>query len=199
MLHGLDRPHGEIGDTLAARLDILAWLVAHNRLEIRVVLPRGPDGHPIPHPESLEYFHPKEGIFHDADGNRLAFSGSSNESRRGWRETYETFHAFASWTRPLGPDAIPAAEHHVAPIERRFESLWNGEDSDWIALPLQKAVRERLLEHVPPKPPTVDPLERLPSPHERATFRFLRDAPFLPDASRITCCSSSADTANVRA
>ena len=149
------------------------------------MLPRGPDGHPIPHPDSQEYYHPKEGIFDDADGNRLAFSGSTNESRRGWRKNYETFHVFASWARHAGPDPIAASEHHVAPIERRFAALWQADDPDWIALSLPRAVQDRLLKHVPSKPPTVDPLERRPSPHERPTFRFLRDAPFLPDAARI--------------
>ena len=185
MLRGFDRAEGEIEDALEARLEILAWLVAHERLHIRVVLPKGPDGHPIPHPDSQEYYHPKEGIFDDADGNRLAFSGSSNESRRGWRDNYETFQVFASWIRTLGPHTIPAAEHYIAPIEQRFTTLWEPDDPDWIALPLPKAVQERLLKHVPSKPPTVDPLERRPSPHERATFRFLRDAPFLPEASRV--------------
>ena len=185
MLRALDRAEDDLEGAEAARLEILAWLVAHERLEIRVVLPRGPDGRPIPHPDSQEYYHPKEGIFDDADGNRLAFSGSTNESRRGWRENYETFHVFASWARHAGPDPIAASEHHVAPIERRFADLWEAADPDWIALSLPRAVQDRLLKHVPSKPPTVDPLERRPSPHERPTFRFLRDAPFLPDAARI--------------
>ena len=185
MLRGFDRAEEENDDAGAARLEILAWLVAHERLEIRVVLPQGPDGHPIPHPDSQEYYHPKEGIFEDADGNRLAFSGSSNESRRGWRKNYETFQVFASWARKIGPRPIPAAEHYIAPIEQRFTALWDSDDPDWIALPLPKAVRERLLEHVPGKSPTVDPLERRPKPHDRTIFHFLRDAPFMRTAARI--------------
>ena len=86
MLRALERDDQEVDADMAARLDILAWLVARDRLELRVVLPRGRDGRPIPGPESQEYYHPKEGIFEDAAGNQLAFSGSSNESRRGWRE-----------------------------------------------------------------------------------------------------------------
>ena len=185
MLRGFDRAEEENDGAGTARLEILAWLVAHERLEIRVVLPRGPDGLPIPHPESQEYYHPKEGIFEDADGNRMAFSGSSNESRRGWRTNYETFHVFGSWARHIGPDSIPAADHYIAPIEQRFTALWESDDPDWIALPLPKAVRERLLEHVPTESPTVDPLERRPKPHERKIFHFLRDAPFMRTAARI--------------
>ena len=186
MLRGIELGQGgDIDARLTARLEILAWLVAHEKLTIRVVLPKGPDGQPVPSPESQEYYHPKEGIFEDADGNRLAFSGSSNESRRGWRENYETFQVFASWARKIGPSPIPAAEHYIAPIERRFTTLWDSDDPDWIALPLPKAVQERLLQHVPSESPTVDPLERQPSTHERATFHFLRDSPFMRTAARI--------------
>ena len=186
MLRGIDPGQGgDIDADLTVRLEILAWLVAHERLTIRVVLPKGPDGQPVPSPESLEYYHPKEGIFEDADGNRLAFSGSSNESRRGWHKNYETFQVFASWARRIGPRPIPAAEHYIAPIRQRFNALWESDDPDWIALPLPKAVRERLLEHVPSESPTVDPLERRPKPHERKIFHFLRDAPFMRTAARI--------------
>ena len=185
MLRTLARDDEDLSTDLEARLEILAWLVARGRLDIRVVLPKGEDGLPIPRPDSREYYHPKEGIFEDVAGNRLAFSGSSNESIRGWRENYETFQVFTSWPRRIGPDSIAASSHRIAPIERRFELLWNDEDAGWIALPLPEAVRQRLLKRTPAKRPTVDPLERRPSPSERAAFRFLREAPYMPGASRI--------------
>ena len=186
MLRRLDLDDHKAGDAdMAARLEILAWLVARGQLEIRVVLPKGPDGQPIPHPESQEYYHPKEGVFVDADGNKLAFSGSSNESKTGWQDNYETFQVFTSWPRRLGPDVIPALDHYIAPIEARFETLWNHGNDRWIALPLPDAVRQRLLELRPSEPPTVDPLERQQRGDPRATFRFLREAPFLPTASRL--------------
>ena len=185
MLRRLEQDDGDLDTDLEARLEVLAWLVARGRLEIRVVLPKGADGLPIASPDSQEYYHPKQGIFEDAEGNKLAFDGSCNESRRGWRENYETFQVFASWPRRVGPDSDPASGHRIAPIERDFEALWKGEDPDWIALRLPEAVRKRLLKYTPAKPPTVDPLERSPSPNERAAFRFLQHAPFMPEASRI--------------
>lgn len=185
MLRRLEQDDGDLDANLEARLEVLAWLVARGRLEIRVVLPKGADGLPIASPDSQEYYHPKQGIFEDAQGNKLAFDGSCNESRRGWRENYETFQVFASWPRHVGPDSDPASGHRIAPIERDFEALWKGEDPDWIALRLPEAVRQRLLKYTPAKPPTVDPLERRPSPNERAAFRFLQHAPFMPEASRI--------------
>ena len=180
----LDDPKTDDAD-MAVRLEILAWLVARGQLEIRVVLPKGPDGQPIPHPESQEYYHPKEGVFVDEDGNRLAFSGSSNESKTGWQDNYETFQVFTSWPRRVGPDVIPALDHYIAAIDARFDTLWNHGNDRWIAMPLPDAVQQRLLELRPSEPPTVDPLERKQLGDPRATFRFLREAPFLPTASRL--------------
>ena len=185
MLRRFDQDESEAGPDMVARLETLAWLVAHDRLEIRVVLPKGPDGQPIPRPDSQEYYHPKEGVFVDAEGNKLAFSGSSNESRSGWQSNYETFHVFASWPRQTGPHSTPPADHYITPIERRFQALWKPGDPGWIALPLPEAVRRRLLDYAPTKPPTKDPLERPRSRHELGTLRFLRDAPFMPQAARI--------------
>ena len=178
MLRVLERDD-DLDDDLEARLEILAWLVAKERLDIRVVLRKGTDGLPIPRPDSQEYYHPKEGIFEDGAGNRLAFSGSSNESQRGWRQNYETFQVFTSWPRRIGPDSIPASGHRIVPIDRHFEALWRGKDAGWIALPLPEAVRQRLLTRTPAIRPITDPLERQPSPNERTAFRFLRQAPFM--------------------
>ena len=184
MLRALERDD-DLDDDLEARLEILAWLVAKERLDIRVVLRKGTDGLPIPRPDSQEYYHPKEGIFEDGAGNKLAFSGSSNESRQGWRQNYETFQVFTSWPRRIGPDSIPASGHRIVPIDRHFEALWRGKDAGWIALPLPEAVRQRLLSRTPATRPIADPLERQPSPNERTAFRFLRQAPFMRGATRI--------------
>ena len=184
MLRALERDD-DLDADLEARLEILAWLVAKERLDIRVVLPVGADGLPIPGPDSQEYYHPKEGILEDAAGNKLAFSGSVNESRSGWRENYEVFQVFTSWPRGDGPASIPPSDHWIADIERRFELLWDGEATGWIALALPEAVRQSLLMRTPAKRRTADPLERQPSPNERTAFRFLRQAPFMRGASRI--------------
>ncbi len=188
MLRGFDAKEAnddEADPALKRRLEILAWLVAHERLEIRVVLPKGPDGNPVAAPDSQEYYHPKEGIFTDAEGNQLAFTGSVNESKMGWRHNFETFHVFVSWPRRAGPETLPADGHHITPIERRFEALWEGDDVGWIALRLPRAVRERLLKYAPKRPPKRDPFERPRTEKPRAVFRFLRAAPFMPNAARL--------------
>ena len=79
------------------RLEVLAWMVAAGALRIRVVLPKGPDGRPLPASQARDYYHPKEGLFTDHHGDQIAFSGSVNESATAWKVSYEQFMVFSSW------------------------------------------------------------------------------------------------------
>lgn len=196
--------------SLRARLEALAWMVAHGKLEIRVVLPCDADGVPRSAEDAREYYHPKEGIFVDAEGNRLGFSGSVNDSINAWQLNYETFSVYTSWAHQIGADTVQGGPYLRA-IEERFRRLWEGEEPNWIALDVPHAARERLLKYRPDTmPPLLDPLERpgadTPVPgveyprtpagrttrdqpaadgSERIVFEFLRSAPFLPNASRL--------------
>ncbi len=161
------------------RLEVLAWMVAARRLDIRVVLPLGPDGRPLPAPLAEDYFHAKEGVFTDACGHQVAFSGSVNETPHGWLRNYEQLSVYFSWdsTRP-----------YQAQVAERIRRLWEGKEEGWRAVPVPEAVRERLLRLAPDEPPVRDPLERRraarpstlpPDQRERILFAFLRDAPYL--------------------
>lgn len=201
--------------SMRARLEALAWLVAQGRLDIRVVLPRGPHGLPLPANEAREYYHPKEGVFEDAECNRLAFTGSGNDSANGWQWNYEVFNVYTTWPRRIGADEIPALLPFVNGVERRFQRLWEGKEDSWIALDIPKAAKDKLLTYTPDRVPTSDPLEKarankantapapVPAPEptteeieeelhrERLTFRFLREAPFLPNADNLGVVTSA--------
>lgn len=200
----------DFADTLVRRrLEALAWMVAAGTLEIRVVLPTDADGRPLPAAQARDYYHPKEGVFTDAAGDQVAFSGSVNESETAWAHNYEQFMVYRSWdeTRP-----------YLAQVVRRFERLWHHQEPHWLALPIPEAVRERLVRLRPSEAPACDPLEGAPaaprggvlregqgryhaSPantaaragaeaetaetRERLLVQFLRDAPYLPGAARL--------------
>ena len=181
---GLPDPETLTDQLLRQRLAALAWLVAQGRLEIRVVLPKGPHGLPLPATESREYFHPKVGVFTDAAGNQVAFSGSVNESENAWQHNYEQFMVFSSWAE---------GRVYVTEAVARFGRLWEHREPDWISLPVPEAARRSLLRYAPATAPARDPLERSanflvcresPSHHglESPTYilcQFLRDAPHL--------------------
>ncbi len=181
---------------LKERLEALSWMVAHDLLEIRVVLPLDRSGQPLPADESLEYYHPKEGCFTDAEGNRLGFTGSSNESARGWQRNYEVFTVYTSWPRILDGEELSSGKLYIAGIQSRFEELWQGRNVDWVAMDVPRAVKEKLLRICPGEPPEHDPLERTPVPQpkppsedilqrDRVVFRFLQEAPHLSSAGSL--------------
>ncbi len=192
LVAALGEPEEEV---MRRRLEVLAWMVAAGRLQIRVVLPKGPDGRPLPASQAWDYYHPKEGLFTDRYGDQIAFSGSVNESATAWKHNYERFMVFRSWDI-TGP--------YLAQVRYHFEYLWNGQEPDWIALDVPEAARQRLLSYRPATAPTRDPLEREPKlrvievpgvyvpevQRERILFQFLRDAPYLLNARWLGAATS---------
>ncbi len=173
------------------RLKGLAWMIARGTLEIKVAIPVDDNGDLQDIAED-ELFHEKVGIFSDARGNRVAFSGSNNESRRGWLTNRESFNAFWSW-RP-GDGARIEAEL------AEFELLWADEARFTRVIDFPEAVKRKLIELAPDEPPDTDPedpgvvaererrLER-----ERWLFQFVRDAPYLPNGDLLAEAFATVD------
>jgi hypothetical protein len=184
-------------DFVKDRIRALAWLVATGQLEIKVVLPTDKQVKPLPASKTNSYYHPKEGLFTDAVGNQIGFSGSVNESATALEDNYESFMVFRSWD---------ASQPFLGQIRFKFERLWEGKEKDWIALPVPEAVKQELLKYrtssppvrehgepepegkVPPFSPTLDAARK-----ERIVFQFLQDAPHLLNAHRLGMATSTVE------
>tara|TARA_B100001964_G_scaffold242105_1_gene316046 strand:+ start:103 stop:2265 length:2163 start_codon:yes stop_codon:yes gene_type:complete len=91
------------------RLDILSWLVAANRLEIRFALTdRG-------------MFHEKMGVMTDSGGDSVVFQGSANETTAALLPdfNFESIAVYPSWK----PEIF---ESYALPYINRFELIWKG-------------------------------------------------------------------------
>ncbi|MGE7199661.1 DEAD/DEAH box helicase family protein [Brevundimonas naejangsanensis] len=110
------------------RFKALAWLVAHDRLEIRVAL--RPNG----------IYHDKVGIITDAQGDAVVFSGSANESAAALLPThnYESINVFPTWLPELAPWHEPHRES--------FARLWDNKSRGTVVIDLPTALKENLLE-----------------------------------------------------
>ncbi len=75
-------------------LALLAWMIAKGHLDVKVAVPCDAERRPVAGPG---LFHEKAGIIEDAEGNRLAFSGSLDETEQGWKH-----HWAASMSSPVG-------------------------------------------------------------------------------------------------
>jgi hypothetical protein len=118
-------------------VELLAWMVANQVLEVQVAVPCNEHRRPIP---AQGIFHEKAGIIEDKTGDRLAFNGSLNETEAGWTQNWESLNIFRSW---LGDDPRVAAE------ETNFAKLWAGESKHVITMTVPDAMRDDLLRFLP--------------------------------------------------
>lgn len=120
----------------------LAWMVANNRLEIKVAIPLSAEAGTVGKiAEGM--FHQKVGILSDAHDpqNIVAFSGSVNESEMGWRHSIEEFKVFRSWVESEGV--------YLKTDIDKFEKYWNGRAKRAIVVDIPTAVRDKLVELAP--------------------------------------------------
>ena len=161
------------------RLETLAWLVREGRLIIKVGVPTDHLGRPLRRDETDRYFHSKYGVFTDAEGNRVAFLGSDNESSGGQVRNHETFSVYPSWMDQVWT-------WNGKGVCERFDDHWYGRpDRGWVVVDLPEAVAERLVARVKSKtapPPERDPEEEAPAGSETADavrLAFVAAAPTL--------------------
>ena len=118
-------------------LELLAWMIARGHLEVKVAVPCGPDGRPIP---SDGIFHEKAGIVADRTGDRLAWNGSLNETAAGWRRNWESINVYTSW----GPEP-----GRVDDEEAGFARIWANRARRVIVLDVPDAARRDLMRFMP--------------------------------------------------
>jgi hypothetical protein len=74
---------------MAEALELLAWMVAQGRLEVRVGVPCDGQRRLVP---ADGLFHEKSGIVEDKTGDKIAFNGSLNETAAGWTRNWESLN-----------------------------------------------------------------------------------------------------------
>ena len=108
-------------------LNALAWMIYDGIIELRFAVPT----------DRLEGdFHDKFGVFCDNEGNELSFSGSINDSKKGF-SNYESIKVFRSWD---------GTSEYVNDDKRRFEKLWNNFDKNVAVFTADDAIKKKLFE-----------------------------------------------------
>lgn len=108
---------------------VLCWMIKKNLLEIKIAVVRN----------GIE--HQKTGILEDSDGNIISFSGSDNETVKGWLYNDETFHVFCNWRS--------GEENHLQPDINQFEKLWNDKGKRVRVYEVSEAFQNSLIRHAP--------------------------------------------------
>ncbi|MBJ6610744.1 MAG: DEAD/DEAH box helicase family protein [Candidatus Thiothrix moscowensis] len=106
-------------DLLIHRLNILSWMVANGRLEIKYALRR------------KGMYHEKIGIMKDSSGECLVFQGSANETTNALLPdlNFESISVYPSWK-------IEIFEEYAKPYIQRFDRLWNNESKNTVTVPI---------------------------------------------------------------
>ena len=105
-------------------LDIICNMIAEKRLVIRIAyMPIG-------------IYHEKNGIFEDAEGNKVYFTGSQNETQSAKRHNYEQIEVHTSWE---------GGSKRIQAREEKFEALWNNDRGERInVIDFPEAVEAKL-------------------------------------------------------
>jgi len=124
------------------RFKCLAWMVEQGYLEIKIAyLNSTSESNPFSH------YHEKLGVIGDDYDNRVAFSGSINETALAWTENYESFDVFRSW--------MPGEERRIQNKADAFDKLWNNNDEMVTVRELPDAIKQGFADR---SPGTVDGL-----------------------------------------
>jgi superfamily II DNA or RNA helicase len=138
-------------------LELLAWLVARGMLDVKVALPCHPvTREPI---AGSAIFHEKTGVVEDKVGDRIAFTGSINETVQGWMNNGETFTVFKSWT---------SAIEYVDEEDRSFATYWADRADRIRTFDVPTAVRLDLLRFLPPDDELPARLREAPKPESES-------------------------------
>lgn len=123
-------------------VEALGWMVANGLLDIKVALVRNSEGRLVPAEDAEGIFHQKVGVVSDSIGNRLSFSGSDNETARGWLGNIEEFKVFKEWKG--GDQKFWFKEDY-----QKFQKFWNNESIRVEVKEIPEAVKEELISIAP--------------------------------------------------
>jgi len=120
-----------VTDSDKERLNWLAQLIATGCMEIKVAF--------TPPHKATGMYHEKIGIIYDERGERLAFTGSLNETINAFHNNYESIVVFSSLD--------PLDKLRVEDLERDFDALWAGKEKNISVLEFPEALKKKLLKY----------------------------------------------------
>lgn len=137
------------------RLNWIANLIADGYLDIKIAF--------TPEFKKTGMYHEKIGIIYDYYGNRLAFTGSLNETPNAFYNNFESIDVYNS--------LIEEDRQRVIDKENDFDSLWNNHEPNITILEFPKAVKEKILSY---RKETVDlHLDKIEADEEDTILDFI--------------------------
>ena len=112
----------------------LAWLsnlIANGYLELKVAF--------TPPQKSTGMYHEKIGVIYDGDYNKVAFTGSMNETINAFHNNYESIVVFNS--------LVTEDKQRVTDLERDFDLLWDGKEPNIKIVEFPQVAKEKFVSY----------------------------------------------------
>ena len=122
----------------AQRWECLSWMIANGNLEVKIAVPRNSNC-------DFGIYHEKIGLFQDSKGDRIAFSGSANETAGGLVNNFESIDVYRSWVET----------DRVQRKWNNFQKLWSNTTDNLEIFSFPKACKEKLIRLAPDTAPTI--------------------------------------------
>ncbi len=119
----------------ANRFNLLAWLIEKEILDIKIAF--------TDNKKDVGIYHEKVAIVEDAEGNKIAFSGSMNETATALKDNYEVVDVFCSWNE--GAERVRAKE-------AGFDNIWNNNEPGVIAFDFPDVKEKIIAEYLTHEP-----------------------------------------------
>ena len=119
---------------LTAPAKLLAYMISKGIMDIKIAVPTGNES-----PNARRLFHDKVGIFTDAEGNKVGFRGSMNETYKGLSSdgNMESIDVFPNWLDSRDAERVNDASTF-------FGKLWSESVPGIIVYPFPSASKEIL-------------------------------------------------------
>ena len=115
----------------AERFNYIAKLISNNQLDIKIAFIL--DGK-----NSIGMYHEKIGIIYDDEGDKIAFTGSMNESDNSFNNNFESIDVYSSWKE----------NKRVLKKEQNFNDLWINETKGIKVIDFPEIAKEKLKQFV---------------------------------------------------
>lgn len=122
-------------DFESERLNFLCHLIEENVLDIKVANKISEYDE-----NDMGMFHEKIGVFIDEDNNKVAFTGSLNESDNAFSNNFESIQVFKNWEEAK----------RVSMIDDDFDRLWNDKTNSLEVFEFPQAVKNELFKYRKP-------------------------------------------------
>lgn len=117
------------------RLNLVATLIANGSFDLKIAFLQDDDG--------FRLYHEKIAVFIDAEGNRISYAGSVNESENGLDGNFESLYTFCSWKDPSQIEAVQVAEND-------FDQMWNDNTIKLHVIDFPNIVIQKLMQYKKP-------------------------------------------------